>query len=111
MACMTSQRGVKFVRKAYFKDSSDGYMVLYLAYSKKHKYLLGIENPADTEYEFCPTKERALSLFKARELSITEHCKEAGDDSCDLRPAPMPKKWEFEWPPVSEWATFTKSTL
>jgi len=111
MACMTRQKGVKFVEKAYFHDGFDGYMALYLAYSKKHKYLLGIENVSDTSYEFCSTKEKALSLFKAWKMSIIEHCKEADDDESDFKPAPMPKKWEFEWPPVSEWATFTKSTL
>jgi hypothetical protein len=104
---------MKILKKAFFKDATDGYMALRLAYSKKYKYLLGIEFVSGEEYEFCPTKEKALSLFRKWKQSIVEHPKEVEPDNTwgDFKPAPMPKGMDFEWPPVSKWSTYTESTL
>lgn len=100
---------MKILKKAFFKDCTDGYMALRLAYSKKHKYLLGIEFVSDMDYEFCPTKEKAMSLFEQWTRHIVQRPMNA--DNNYFQPAPMPKGLSFEWPPVSTWSTYTESTL
>jgi len=104
---------MRILKKAFFRDEFDGYMALRLASSAKNGFLLGIEFVSDTEYEFCPTQKRAMSLFSAWARKIVEHIKGADDDSGDFKPAPFPKPWigDSRWPPVSEWSTFTESTL